>query len=215
MPQIAPPDGAATIAEPEPSPTADGAKPSFRLTFPPRVAEFVASQYAPGRMILEYGSGGSTLLAARSGCRVISVESDRAWAARLTTALAPWADMASLHYADIGPTKDWGFPAAHDEHETFHTYPLSVWDRADLGNPDLVLIDGRFRAACLVAVLLRARRPTTVLIDDYARRHHYHGVERLARKEEMIGRMAHFTVTPGPIPPDMVTEAISWFADPR
>ena len=70
-----------------------------------------------------------------------------------------------------------------------------------------MLIDGRFRAACLAAVLLRAKRPTTVLFDDYAKRGYYHRVEQLARKEEMIGRMARFTVTPGPIPPDMLTVA--------
>jgi hypothetical protein len=31
----------------------------------------------------------------------------------------------------------------------------------------------------------------------------------------MAGRMARFTVTPGAIPPDMVTEAIGWFSDLR
>jgi hypothetical protein len=78
-----------------------------------------------------------------------------------------------------------------------------------------VLVDGRFRAACLVAVLLRAKRPTTVLFDDYLKRGCYHGVEKLARKEEVVGRMARFTVTPGQIPPEMMTEAIGWFTDPR
>ena len=81
--------------------------------------------------------------------------------------------------------------------------------------PDLVLIDGRFRASCLVAVLMRATRPVTVLFDDYLKRRYYHGVEALARKEEMVGRMARFTVTPGAIPPDQVTQAVGWFTDPR
>ena len=53
------------------------------------------------------------------------------------------------------------------------------------------------------------------LVDDYLKRRYYHGVERLAQKEEMAGRMARFTVTPGAIPPDMVTQAIGWFTDPR
>jgi hypothetical protein len=62
---------------------------------------------------------------------------------------------------------------------------------------------------------LRAKRPTTVIFDDYRKRRYYHGVEKLARKEEMVGRMARFTVTPGPIPPEMLTQAIGWFTDPR
>lgn len=37
----------------------------------------------------------------------------------------------------------------------------------------------------------------------------------MARLEEMVGRMARFTVTPGAIPPEMVTQAIGWFTDPR
>ncbi len=63
--------------------------------------------------------------------------------------------------------------------------------------------------------MLRATRPTTVLFDDYDTRRYYHGVEKLARKDQMIGRMARFTVAPGPIPPQMVTQAIGWFTDPR
>ena len=54
-----------------------------------------------------------------------------------------------------------------------------------------------------------------VLFDDYIRRRYYHGVERLAAKEEMVGRMARFTVTPGAIPPDLVTQTVGWFTDPR
>jgi hypothetical protein len=188
---------------------------AFKLTFPAAESGFVRQAYAAAGVILEYGSGGSTVLAAGLGARVFAVESDRLWASHLSEYLAPVSDRVAVHYADIGPTGEWGTPDDLRASSRFHRYALSVWDRADFVEPDLVLIDGRFRAACLVAVLLRARRPTTVLFDDYARRRYYHGVERLARKEELIGRMARFTVTPGAIPPDMVTTAIGWFTDPR
>ncbi|WP_245990235.1 hypothetical protein [Tabrizicola piscis] len=188
---------------------------TYELTFPPEVAAFVARHYATARMIVEYGSGGSTELAARAGVRVVTVESDKAWADQLTTHLAGISARATVHYVDIGPTKGWGRPSTWQGAGRYHRYALSVWDRPDLGEPDLVLIDGRFRAACLVAVMLRAKRPTTVLFDDYTPRAYYHAVERLAQREETIGRMARFTVTPGPIPPDMLTQVIGWFADPR
>ena len=205
------PEPVASIV-PEDEPTVD---PAPRLTFPPAEARFIRAVYPQAKVILEYGSGGSTMLAASLGARVISVESDKAWSERLAGHLAPFADRAKLHYVDIGPTGAWGKPSTIDRFARYHRYALSVWDRPDFEEPDLVLIDGRFRASCLVAVLLRARRPTTVLFDDYAERPYYHAVERLARKEEMIGRMARFTVTPGPIPPDMLTQAIGWFADMR
>lgn len=197
--------------ETEPPPAA----PTFRLTFPAAVAQLVRNAYAEASMILEYGSGGSTMLAANLGKPVISVESDRAWSQRLGTALAAISPTALVHHVDIGATGAWGKPRSSAGYAGYPAYALSVWDRPDLAEPDLVLIDGRFRAACLVAVMLRARRPTLVLFDDYVGRPYYHDVEKLARKDEVIGRMARFTVTPGPIPAEMTTQAISWFSDPR
>lgn len=185
--------------------------PSFELTFAP----ILVRHYEAATTILEYGSGGSTVLAARLGKTVFSVESDRDWAERMAHHVASVSDTAKVHWADVGPTGPWGVPMKPREFRKFHGYALSVWDRPDFVQPDLVLIDGRFRASCLVAVLLRATRPVTVLFDDYLKRGYYHGVERLARKEETVGRMARFTVTPGAIPPDMATEVVGWFTDPR
>ncbi len=189
--------------------------PSFELTFAPKERGFIVRHYEAAETVLEYGSGGSTVLAARLGLRVFSVESDADWATRMASKVATISDKARVHYADVGPTGPWGTPAKAREFRKFHQYALSVWDLPEFVEPDLVLIDGRFRAACLVAVMLRATRPVTVLFDDYLKRRYYHGVERLARKEEMVGRMARFTVTPGAIPPDMVTQAIGWFSDQR
>jgi hypothetical protein len=196
---------------------APAAQPSgnFKLTFPPAVGRLVTELYQSAQSILEYGSGGSTVLAAKAGKPVISVESDKGWADRMAETLAGISTVAKVHHVDIGQTKDWGRPRNTEGFARYHTYALSVWDRPDLGDPDLVLIDGRFRAACLAAVVMRARQPTTVLFDDYVDRTYYHAVEKLAEKEQVVGRMARFTVTPGPIPPEMLTQVIGWFSDPR
>jgi Glycosyl transferase family 2 len=188
--------------------------PEFPLTFRPREAALLSRWYAKASVILEYGSGGSTILAADLGKKVISVESDKDWATRLAEHLRPFPD-ATVLPVDIGPTQKWGIPSRPRFHTRFHQYPLSVWDHPELGDPDVVLIDGRFRVACLVAVLMRAKRPTTVLFHDYVGRPDYQRVEQLARKEETVGRLARFTVTPGAIPPEMMTEVIGWFSDPR
>jgi hypothetical protein len=213
-PAVQPPVSAAAPADGA-EPGSDLASPTLLQTFPETEAAYLRQAYAGARVILEYGSGGSTVLAAELGARVFSVESDRALADRLAAHLAPISNRAVVHYADIGPTGEWGRPLLARAAPRFHGYALSVWDRPDFEQPDIVLVDGRFRAACLLTVMLRASRPTTVLFDDYAERRQYRRVERLARCEEMIGRMARFTVTPGPIPPEMVTQAIGWFTDPR
>lgn len=205
-----------TIKEGEPAEMdAETGAPSFELTFGALESDFLRRYYEAAETILEYGSGGSTVLAAQFGRTVFSVESDKAWADRLVAHVDPISPKVHVHYADIGPTGPWGVPMKAREYRKFHGYALSVWDRPDFVEPDLVLIDGRFRASCLVAVMLRATKPVTVLFDDYLKRRYYHGVERLARKEEMVGRMARFTVTPGAIPAEMVTQAIGWFTDPR
>jgi hypothetical protein len=213
---LAVPDPSAAAAMPAP-PDAEVGVPvmsEFSLTFRPQEAAMLRRNYSRASVILEYGSGGSTVLGAKLGKKIFSVESDKAWADRLSAHLQPYPDARVLH-VDVGPTEKWGAPAHPRFHGQFHRYPLAVWDLPDLGEPDVVLIDGRFRLACMAAVLLRARRPTTVLFHDYVRRPEYHRIEALARKQVSVGTMVRFLVTPGAIPPDMLTEVVGWFSDPR
>ena len=62
-------------------------------------------------------------------------------------------------------------------------------------NPDLIFIDGRFRVACFLTALKKIKRRTTVMIDDYRSRIHYHLCSKIS-KPIMIGRMAVFELTP-------------------
>lgn len=182
------------------------------LTFPPEEAALLSATYARAQVILEYGSGGSTLLAASMpGKYIISVESDRTWAIELqlkidcSAALSP----ALVWHVDIGPTGRWGRPVGDTGWQRYHHYPLSVWSEPFFRHPDVVLIDGRFRAACFMATALRITRPVTVLFDDYVERPAYHVVERLAAPHQRIGRMALFQLEPVTAEPwmqDMLTE---------
>lgn len=174
-----------------------------KLTFPKAEADWVKERYRRANVILEYGSGGSTVFAGEQlGATVFSVESDLIWAANL----AEWFDEnpplanVQLHPVDIGKTEEWGRPVGHGGWRRFHRYPITVWDREDFQHPDLVLIDGRFRAACFLTVMLRIERPLTVLFDDYTERKPYHIVERYAEPTETRGRMARFDLTPSAFP---------------
>lgn len=171
----------------------------FPLSFPPEVADLVRDRYAAAAVILEYGSGGSTLLAASLPDKLIfSVESDRTWALALQTRidLADLPSPAIIHHADIGPTGRWGRPLDDSHWHLYHRYPLQIWSVPFFRHPDLILIDGRFRAACLVAACLRITRPVTVLFDDYADRPAYHVVERMVQPQQTVGRMAEFRLLP-------------------
>jgi hypothetical protein len=119
-----------------------------------------------------------------------------------------------MHHADIGPTVAWGRPADETQFRKWPGYANSVWDRADFAHPDVVLVDGRFRAACLMTVALRITRPVTLLFDDYKRRKPYHAVEALVRPVAMAGRMARFDLVPMALPPDRLGWLVGLFLKP-
>jgi hypothetical protein len=181
-----------------------GALKRPELTMPEAEAALVRAQYAKAAVILEYGAGGSTLIAAEMlGKHVFAVESDQDWinVMRGWFAANPPLSPVVLHHGNIGPTKDWGRPAESSNWRKFLNYPLTIWDHDDFHHPDLVLIDGRFRVGCFLATLLRITRPVTVLFDDYVHRKAYAVVEDYFTPVEVVGRMARFEVTPRPPTP--------------
>ena len=153
--------------------------------------------------ILEYGSGGSTLLAARGGACVVSVESDKAWAQNMRKCLSRESleNRARIHYANIGPTRAWGYPEKYSRWRNIHyaAYSRSVWFRPDLRHPSIVLIDGRFRVGCFFYCAYRIKHKTRFIFDDYIGREHYKAVEILSAPNIIIGRMAVFDMEPGMI----------------
>lgn len=184
------------------------------LTLPDMEAAHLRQAYADARVILEYGSGGSTRIGAElPGKLIYSVESDPQWAIKLQSELDSdhLPSPAFIYHVDIGETGNWGMPKDDSKWQKFHRYPMAIWDEPFFTSPDLVLIDGRFRAACFISVCLRITRPVRVLFDDYKSRPLYHIVERIARPTRMVGRMADFTLEPGMILPEDMGFAISLF----
>ena len=187
------------------------------LTFPALEAEAVALAYRDARVILEYGSGGSTVLAGKTaGASVFSVESDAKWLADLQGYFdaEPPVAKVTLHHGDIGPTREWGQPVDSKAFHKWPSYALSVWERLDFQRPDVVLIDGRFRPACFLTTLYRCQAPVTVLWDDYIDRQPYHKVEELVRPTALIGRMAVFDLVPTPFPVDRLGWIIETYLRP-
>ena len=187
------------------------------LTLPEAEAGLLRTTYQGAGVILEYGMGGSTVLAATSASKaVMSVESDRAWVTRMQAWFKanPAPVPVSLHHANIGPTKKWGYPDNGDKPERWPGYALTVWDRPDFLHPDVVLIDGRFRLACMLTTAFRITKPVQVLCDDYAERAAYHQIEKLAGPPQMTGRMAAFPFTPQTLPVAQMGWIIPSFANP-
>ncbi|MCI1410099.1 MAG: hypothetical protein LKG97_00055 [Acetobacter peroxydans] len=182
------------------------------LTFPEEEKKYLIEAYKQHDIILEYGSGGSTMVAAsQKHSLVMTIESDRAWTENIHKLLIenyPQAHVL-LQWVDIGPTGDWGWPIDESAWRNWYLYPMGIWNNANFRQPDLVLIDGRFRIGCFIATMLFTKAPITVLWDDYTDRPYYHCIEQYFKPVKTIGRMGVFEITPLHFQPSDIAKFIS------
>jgi hypothetical protein len=156
------------------------------------------------RSYLEYGSGGSTILANKMVNTLVSVDSDANFLGNVRRKLTEddlgavgRRAMTKLIHVNIGLTQDWGMPVftkpTRRRVRRWADYPMAPWRyfRSIAQQPDLVLVDGRFRVACVLESLLSLSplSKTQILLDDYVDRPYYKIVEQFA-DVQMAGRMA-------------------------
>ncbi len=148
---------------------------------------------------LEFGSGGSTVLASRLvRDSVIAVDSSRDWLDNVAAACpAERSARLDLHHVDIGPLGNWGVPTDEATRPRWPDYHLGVWANPAAERADLVLVDGLFRVACFIQAALRCAPGTTLLIHDYPERAHYHPVEEIARPIMALDTLVAFQRRPG------------------
>jgi len=140
---------------------------------------------------LEYGSGGTTLLADQRNIPTISVENDRFYARAVAAQIK--GPCVTQVVVSTGLTREWGFPLFHSLKKAQAYTKAGSMARF----PDFILIDGRWRVACALASAQRAKlhgRKATLMFDDYEGRPHYHRIERLLGEPEMAGRAAIFQI---------------------
>ena len=193
------------------------------LTFPAEEADFIRAEYASAGVILEYGSGGSTVLASEmADKRVFSVESDKAWSENLKDFLAGHPDRRSevtLLHVDVGPTKRWGIPASDKFWRNYWRYPAAIYSEDAFQHPDLILVDGIFRPACVITAMLMLDRPTRLVFDDYLNprtgwtttRPRFEALEQIIAPSRFVGRMAVFDIVPGSFDPKSLVKALPLF----
>ncbi len=179
----------------------DTANPRLEPTLGEEGQTLLSEALAGAQTYLEFGCGGSTASAIAAGVStIVSVESDPEWA----TSVAGYAkangrpDVEVLH-ADVGPTRSWGYPADDSAVDRWPTYAMRPWAslHAQGLTPDLVLIDGRFRLACLAISLLTCAPGTPLLFDDYVDRAVYHELDDISPDRSVHGRLVRFVVPEG------------------
>ena len=134
---------------------------------------------------VEFGTGGSTLLASQNvSGSIVSVDSSREWLAKVENAVMGTQPRTTpnLVFADIGPVGDWGRPTDVAFRPSWESYHWAPWRFAEALDADLYLVDGRFRVASFIQVLLNCRNDSLILIHDFADRPSYHVVRNVARE---------------------------------
>ncbi|WP_108810028.1 hypothetical protein [Sphingorhabdus sp. Alg231-15] len=178
---------------------------SDKPAFDPEFEKLFTTEIAKANFYLEFGSGASTVLAARAGVQTVSVESDSKFAEAVRTVLGAQAPV-KIVVCDIGITEEWGYPVftrpTAKRLEIWRNYTKIPFTHIAKSTsfPDMVLIDGRFRVACALATALNAQKMggiTAIYIDDYRDREHYHVVEDYLGAPIMIGRAARFSIGEG------------------
>jgi hypothetical protein len=122
--------------------------------------------------VVEFGCGGSTILFLENAVEaLVSVESDKDWAAKIcaepSVATALRSGRFRMHTADIGRTRAWGHPVDDAAKARWPRYPRAVWRKLEPPAVDFVFIDGRFRVACALVALLHIRPPALIAVHDF------------------------------------------------
>lgn len=128
--------------------------------------------------VFEWGSGASTLWLARRAARVVSIEHDAPWYDEMTTRVAA-LDNVDLRFCPPDP------PESRDERylsekpqwkgRSFSAYVRAI-DETDT-RYDLIVIDGRARAACLEAARDRLAPGGCIVFDNSGRKRYRQAIE--------------------------------------
>lgn len=142
----------------------------------------------------EFGAGLSTFYVAlqENTKLVVTSETDHKWVKRIISAGGPVQEKISIKFVDFGPVQKWGRPQSYTKINNVWRYSAAPFGAGFM--PDLILIDGRFRVHCFLEALLRARKGTKIIFDDYVNRPWYHVVERFISPKQTSGRQALFEV---------------------
>jgi hypothetical protein len=142
---------------------------------------------------VEFGSGGSTCLASEMAKGAItSVDSSKDWQNKVRE-ICP----ADLVYVDIGPVGEWGYPTDPTTEPSWPAYYETIWDRCPVSfDADLYLVDGRFRVACVMSILLHCRPDAVIMVHDFASRKHYHPIREVAREIAVAEDLSVFIPAP-------------------
>lgn len=139
--------------------------------------EWLEGWLGPNHQAFEWGSGGSTVFLAERVGKVVSIEHEPAWCTQVNAALGPQLSRrVELRLIPApprpGPIPPYGAGSHSSASRGFEGLDFTAYvqaiDAEPQGRFDLVAVDGRARASCLVQAMSRIRPGGWLLLDDSA-----------------------------------------------
>lgn len=134
-------------------------------------------------VILEFGSGGSTIQCIKRGRKIYSVESNPdfyKYMRSITLIKKASIKSLSLKFINLGDTDTWGRPMSSENKENWHNYYSEIWKEIILNENkvDVIFIDGRFRICCCLYSIIQIiehtwKEPIFMIHDFYNRKEYF------------------------------------------
>jgi len=139
------------------------------------------------KFVYEYGSGNSTLFMKKNKVKYVSIESKKDIFVKLKK------KNLNIFFFSLGITKRYSIPYfLRLKKKKIINYANSI-NILNIKNPDLILIDGRFRVICFFYIMnyLRSKKlnNTVVIIDDFNRKEY--SIINSYFKIKCIGRIGY------------------------
>ena len=136
----------------------------------------------------EYGAGSSTLYADMNEKKFTSIELDKSFFFMIKERLKK----KNIFFINLGPVGEFSYPLFKNKKKILsYVNSINPYFNKKI-YPDFILIDGRFRVACCLNLLLimnKKKIKSTILIDDYKKRDHYK-ILKFFFYIKRVGRMA-------------------------
>lgn len=165
----------------------------------PEIGAEVLDRIPKRSKVFEWGSGVSTLyLTLNRDCNLISIDSSRNWTRLINSKLQSinLTDSKVVNYINIGPTIHYGIPLKILRpifKKTFSRYWSAARHFRNF-DPNIVIVDGRFRLICSLEALQVFKSPFMFIIDDYIERASFRILEEFLGSPIIVNRAAIFNI---------------------
>ena len=123
----------------------------------------------------EFGSGGSTITAFKKDNirKIYSIESDKSWYEEISKFVGE-SNRVKYIFIDLNAKpNNFGYPGTNTTHSEWVKYSRAMHlnlSSEEMSNVDLIMIDGRFRAACALNIFKYISEGTKIFFDDFEQR---------------------------------------------